>query len=59
MNAKRNMAKEPQPREVETRQMEGFGLKNVIEPLQEKSLPALAPRAILIPSVRALQRTPE
>jgi RNA polymerase sigma-70 factor (ECF subfamily) len=31
MDAKRNMAKEPQPREGETRQMEGLGLENVIE----------------------------
>jgi hypothetical protein len=29
------------------------------QPLQEKSFLALAPRAILIPSIRALQRTPE
>ncbi len=31
MDAKRNMAREPQPREGETRQMEGLGLENVIE----------------------------
>jgi hypothetical protein len=31
MDAKRNMAKEPQPREGETRQMEGLGLESVIE----------------------------
>jgi RNA polymerase sigma-70 factor (ECF subfamily) len=34
MNAKRNMAKEPQPREGETRQMEGLGLENVIKRAQ-------------------------
>jgi len=31
MDAKRNMAKEPQPREGKTRQMERLGLENVIE----------------------------
>jgi RNA polymerase sigma-70 factor (ECF subfamily) len=31
MDAKKNMAKGPQPREGETRQMEGLGLENVIE----------------------------
>src|ERR1022692_5153003 len=31
MDAKRNMAKEPQPREGGTRPMEGLGLENVIE----------------------------
>ena len=31
MDAKRNMAKEPQPREGKTRPMEGLGLENVIE----------------------------
>lgn len=31
MDAKRNMAKEPQPREGETRQLEGLGLESVIE----------------------------
>jgi hypothetical protein len=31
MDAKRNVANEPQPREGETRQMEGFGLESVIE----------------------------
>ena len=31
MDAKRNMAKAPQPREGETRQLEGLGLENVIE----------------------------
>ena len=31
MDAKRNMAKEPQPRKGETRQMEGLGLESVIE----------------------------
>jgi len=31
MDAKRNMANEPQPREGETRQLEGLGLESVIE----------------------------
>src|SRR5579864_2391399 len=31
MDAKRNMAKEPQPREGETSQMEGLGLESVIQ----------------------------
>jgi len=31
MDAKRNMAKEPQPREGGTRQMEGMDLESVIE----------------------------
>jgi RNA polymerase sigma-70 factor (ECF subfamily) len=31
MDAKRNMAKAPQPREGETRQMEGLGLESVIQ----------------------------
>ncbi|MGB2606090.1 MAG: sigma factor, partial [Candidatus Sulfotelmatobacter sp.] len=31
MDAKKNMAKGPQPREGETRQMEGLGLENLIE----------------------------
>ena len=31
MDAKRNMAKEPQPREGATKQMEGLGLESVIE----------------------------
>jgi RNA polymerase sigma-70 factor, ECF subfamily len=31
MDAKKNMAKGPQPREGETRQMEGLGLENIIE----------------------------
>jgi len=31
MDAKRNMAKEPQPREGESRQMEGLGLESVIQ----------------------------
>jgi DNA-directed RNA polymerase specialized sigma24 family protein len=30
MDAKRNMAKEPQPREGETRHLEGLGLESVI-----------------------------
>ena len=34
MNAKRNMAKEPQPREGEARQMEWLGLEKVIERAQ-------------------------
>jgi len=34
MDAKRNMAKEPQPRAGETRQMEGLGLESVIERAQ-------------------------
>jgi len=34
MDAKRNMAKEPQPRKGETRQMEGLGLETVIERAQ-------------------------
>ncbi len=41
MNAKRNMAKEPQPREGETRQMEGLGLENVIERAQGHDAEAL------------------
>jgi len=41
MNAKRNMAKEPQPREGETRQMEGLGLENVIERAQSHDAEAL------------------
>ncbi len=31
MDAKRNMAKEPQPREGEATQMEGLGLEGVVE----------------------------
>src|SRR3984893_16378112 len=31
VDAKRNMAKEPQPREGETRQMEGLGVERAIE----------------------------
>jgi RNA polymerase sigma-70 factor (ECF subfamily) len=34
MDAKRNMAKQPQPLEGETRQMEGLGLESVIERAQ-------------------------
>ena len=41
MDAKRNMAKEPQPREGETRQMEGLGLENVIERAQGHDAEAL------------------
>jgi RNA polymerase sigma-70 factor (ECF subfamily) len=41
MNAKRNMAKEPQPRVGETRQMEGLGLENVIERAQGHDAEAL------------------
>jgi RNA polymerase sigma-70 factor (ECF subfamily) len=41
MDAKRNMAKEPQPREGETRQMEGLGLQSVIERAQGHDADAL------------------
>jgi RNA polymerase sigma-70 factor (ECF subfamily) len=41
MNAKRNMAKEPQPREGETRQMEGLGLESVIKRAQSHDGEAL------------------
>jgi len=41
MDAKRNMAKEPQPREGETRQMEGLGLERVIERAQGHDAEAL------------------
>jgi RNA polymerase sigma-70 factor, ECF subfamily len=41
MNAKRNMAKESQPRTGETRQMEGLGLENVIERAQGHDAEAL------------------
>ncbi len=41
MNAKRIMAKEPQPREGETRQMEGLGLESVIERAQSHDDEAL------------------
>jgi RNA polymerase sigma-70 factor (ECF subfamily) len=41
MDAKRNMAKEPQPREGETRQMEGLGLESVIERAQGHDADAL------------------
>jgi RNA polymerase sigma-70 factor (ECF subfamily) len=41
MNAKRNMAKESQPREGETRQMEGLGLESVIERAQGHDAEAL------------------
>jgi RNA polymerase sigma-70 factor (ECF subfamily) len=41
MDAKRNMAKEPQPREGETRQMEGLGLESVIERAQGHDAEAL------------------
>ena len=42
MDAKRNMAKEAQPREGETRQMEGLGLESVIERAQGHDADALA-----------------
>jgi RNA polymerase sigma-70 factor (ECF subfamily) len=42
MDAKRNMAKEPQPREGETRQMEGLGLESVIEHARGHDAEALA-----------------
>ena len=41
MNAKRNMAKEPQPRESGTRQLEGLGLESVIERAQSRDAEAL------------------
>jgi RNA polymerase sigma-70 factor (ECF subfamily) len=41
MDAKRNMAKEPQPREGESRQMEGLGLESVIERAQIHDAEAL------------------
>src|SRR5579864_8466149 len=41
MDAKRNMAKEPQPREGETRQMEGLGLVGIIERAQGHDAEAL------------------
>jgi RNA polymerase sigma-70 factor, ECF subfamily len=41
MDAKRNMAKEPQPREGEPRQMEGLGLESVIERAQGHDAEAL------------------
>jgi RNA polymerase sigma-70 factor, ECF subfamily len=41
MDAKRNMAKEPQPREGEPRQMEGLGLESVIERAQGHDVEAL------------------
>ncbi len=41
MDAKRNMAKEPQPREGETRQMEGLDLESVIERAQGHDAEAL------------------
>jgi RNA polymerase sigma-70 factor (ECF subfamily) len=41
MDAKRNMAKDPQPREGETRQMEGLGLESVIERAQNHDAEAL------------------
>jgi RNA polymerase sigma-70 factor, ECF subfamily len=42
MDAKRNMAKEPQPREGETTHMEGLGLESVIERAQGHDAEALA-----------------
>ena len=41
MDAKQNMAKEPQPSEGETRQMEGLGLESVIERAQGHDAEAL------------------
>lgn len=41
MDAKRNMAKEPQPREGETGQMEGLGLETVIQRAQGHDAEAL------------------
>src|SRR6266581_7077977 len=41
MDAKRNMAKEPQPSEGETKQMEGLGLESVIERAQGHDAEAL------------------
>jgi RNA polymerase sigma-70 factor (ECF subfamily) len=41
MDAKRNMAKEPQPREGESRQMEGLGLESVIQRAQVHDAEAL------------------
>jgi RNA polymerase sigma-70 factor (ECF subfamily) len=41
MDAKRNMAKEPQPREGEARQMEGLGLESVIARAQGHDADAL------------------
>ena len=41
MDAKRNMAKEPQPREGESRQMEGLGLESVIQRAQIHDAEAL------------------
>ena len=41
MDAKRNMAKDPQPREGETRQMERLGLENIIERAQGHDAEAL------------------
>jgi RNA polymerase sigma-70 factor, ECF subfamily len=41
MDAKRNMAKEPQPREGESRQMEGLGVETVIQRAQGHDVEAL------------------
>jgi RNA polymerase sigma-70 factor (ECF subfamily) len=41
MDANKNMAKEPQPRESESRQMEGLGLESVIERAQRHDADAL------------------
>jgi RNA polymerase sigma-70 factor (ECF subfamily) len=41
MDAKRNMAKEPQPRDCDARQMEGLGLASVIEHAQGHDAEAL------------------
>jgi RNA polymerase sigma-70 factor, ECF subfamily len=42
MDVKRNMAKEPQPREGESRRMEGLGLESVIQRAQSRDGEALA-----------------
>src|ERR1700692_4559247 len=41
MDAKRNMAKEPQPREGETSQMQGLGLESVIQRARGHDVEAL------------------
>src|ERR1700757_5307205 len=41
MDAKRNMAKEPQPREGETSQMEGLGLESLIQRARGHDVEAL------------------
>src|SRR6202158_5012729 len=42
MDAKRNMAEQPQPREGETTQMEGLGLESVIQRARGHDVEALA-----------------